>query len=79
MNVVDNSSKLTDKLEIRYSCLVHDLGKGKTPEDILPHHYGHEERGEKLVSYLGKRLGIPKRWEKCGKIATKEHMRGREI
>ncbi len=76
MQVVDNSVKLTDKLEIRYSCLVHDLGKGTTPRDILPHHYGHEERGEKLVLEMGRRLKIPKLWTSCGKISAKEHMRG---
>lgn len=76
MNVVDNSARLTDKLEIRYSCLVHDLGKGTTPENILPHHYGHEERGEKLVAELGSRLKVPNLWTSCGKIAAKEHMKG---
>ena len=76
MNVLDNSCKLTDKLEIRYSCLVHDLGKGTTPENILPHHYGHEERGVKLVQNLSNRLKVPNIWKKCGIISTKEHMRG---
>lgn len=76
MIVVDTSCGLTQKLEVRFSCLVHDLGKGTTPLEILPHHYGHEDRGEKLVSELGKRIGIPKLWEQCGKIAAKEHMRG---
>jgi len=76
MIVVDNSTKLTEKLEIRYSCLVHDLGKGTTPIEILPHHYGHEERGEKLVAEMGKRLKIPNSWTSCGKIAAKEHMKG---
>lgn len=76
MIVVDTSTKLTDKLEIRYSCLVHDLGKGTTPIEILPHHYGHEERGEKLVSDMGKRLRVPKLWTSCGKIAAREHMKG---
>lgn len=76
MIVVDNSAKLTDKLEIRYSCLVHDLGKGTTPIDMLPHHYGHEKRGEKQVIKIGRRLKVPKLWTECGRIATKEHMRG---
>lgn len=76
MMVVDYSTKLTQKLEIRYSCLVHDLGKGTTPEEILPHHYGHEERGEKLVQELGRKLKIPNLWTSCGKIAAKEHMKG---
>jgi len=31
MIVVDNAAKLTNNLAIRFSCLVHDLGKGATP------------------------------------------------
>lgn len=75
MIVVDNSSKLTNDLKIKFACLVHDLGKGNTPENILPHHYGHEERGVALVSELGKRLSIPNNWIKCGKTACKLHMK----
>jgi tRNA nucleotidyltransferase (CCA-adding enzyme) len=75
MIVIDNSSKLTDDLEIRFSCLVHDLGKGTTPEDILPHHYGHDERGGKLVKDLGNRISIPSNWTKCGKTSCKLHMK----
>ena len=75
MIVVDNSSQLTDDLQIKFACLVHDLGKGNTPENILPHHYGHEERGVVLVNELGKRLGIPNNWIKCGKTACKLHMK----
>ena len=73
--VVDNSAKITDSLAIRFSCLVHDLGKGVTPKEILPHHYGHDEKGIELVAKLGKRIGIPKTWERCGKTACKWHMK----
>ena len=73
--VVDNSAKITDNLAIRFSCLVHDLGKGVTPKEILPHHYGHDEKGVELVAKLGKRIGIPKAWEKCGKTACRWHMK----
>ncbi len=76
MIALDASCTLTNSLEVRFSCLVHDLGKGTTPTEILPHHYGHEERGVKLVTQLANRIGIPKAWEKCGKIAAKEHMKG---
>lgn len=76
MIVVDTSCKLTQRLETRFSCLVHDLGKGTTPREMLPHHYGHEDRGERLVVTFGNRIGTPKSWIKCGKIAAKEHMKG---
>lgn len=76
MIVVDHSAELTNDVKIRFSALVHDLGKGVTPKDMLPHHYGHDEKGVKLVENLGKRIGIPKVWIKCGKVSAKEHMRG---
>ncbi len=76
MMVLDKSAELTDNLKIRFSSIVHDLGKGTTPKEILPHHYGHEERGVELVEKLGERLNVPHSWIKCGKISAKEHMRG---
>lgn len=76
MIVVDNAAKLTDNLAIRFSCLVHDLGKGITPKDMLPHHYGHDEKGIKLVQTLSNRIGVLNSWMQCGKTAAKWHMKG---
>ena len=76
MIVVDKSAILTDNVEIRFSALVHDLGKGITPKEMLPHHYGHDKNGVKLVENLGNRLKIPNSWVKCGKVSAKEHMLG---
>lgn len=82
MLVLDMSSKLTKnyeterKLEIRFAALVHDLGKGTTPKEQYPHHYGHEERGVNLVGVFGNRLKVLNNWIKCGKTACREHMRG---
>ena len=73
--MIDNSVKLTENLEIRHSCLVHDLGKGITPNEMLPHHYGHDEKGIKLVGDLSNRICIPNSWTKCGKVACKWHMK----
>lgn len=76
MIVVDHSAELTNNLEIRFSALVHDLGKGVTPKEMLPHHYCHDIKGVKIVEEFSNRIGIPNSWKKCGKIAAKEHMRG---
>lgn len=76
MMVLDYTSNLTDNLEIRFSALVHDLGKGLTPKEEYPHHYHHEINGIKLVQTLGERIGVPKRWIRSGKVACREHMRG---
>ena len=64
------------KLEIRFSALVHDLGKATTPKEEYPHHFNHEKRGVKLVKNMGKRLKLPTRLIKCGVTSCLEHMRG---
>jgi len=82
MLALDMASSMTEKfdtnrkLEIRFSALVHDLGKGKTPKEQYPHHYGHENRGVELVATFGNNIKAPNNWIKCGKTACKEHMRG---
>lgn len=68
--------ELNRKLEIRFSSLVHDLGKGLTPKEEYPHHYGHEISGVELVTRFGKKINAPNNWIKCGKTACREHMRG---
>ena len=60
-------------LPVRYACLVHDLGKGTTPADVLPRHIGHEERGEDLIRGVNERLRVP---SDCGELAlltAREH------
>lgn len=76
MLVVDKAVELTNDIAIRFACLVHDLGKGVTPKEIYPHHYGHDQKGIKLVETLGQRIGVPNLWIDYGKTASKEHMRG---
>lgn len=53
----------------------HDLGKLLTPTQILPHHYGHEQRGLALVRLLARRLHLPLRQEKAGLMACELHMK----
>jgi tRNA nucleotidyltransferase (CCA-adding enzyme) len=43
----------------RLAALLHDLGKGGTPRELWPHHYGHERRGALLVERLAERLRLP--------------------
>ena len=76
MMVVDKAAELTDDLEIRFSALVHDLGKGITPKEEYPHHYGHEIKGVDVVVSFGNRIKAPTRWIQSGKVACREHMRG---
>lgn len=47
-------------LTVRWACLLHDVGKGITPADILPRHIGHEGRGVALIKEINQRLRVPK-------------------
>ncbi|WP_226664661.1 multifunctional CCA addition/repair protein [Microbulbifer aggregans] len=47
------------QLAVRFAVLVHDLGKGVTPDDVLPSHRGHETAGLPLVKSVCERLRVP--------------------
>ena len=76
MIALDNCARITIDEKIRFCALVHDLGKGQTPVQMYPHHYGHEERGIEPLKILCSRIGAPTEWKKCGLTAVKEHMKG---
>ena len=76
MLAVDMSATLTDDERIRFAALVHDLGKGVTPKEMYPHHYGHDEKGVAEVAKFANRLKMPNDWTSFGKVAAKEHMKG---
>lgn len=57
--VLEQSALLSDELIVRFSALVHDLGKATTRKSCLPSHKGHEARSAELVRVFCKRLRIP--------------------
>ena len=71
--VLQKAAELTEDKEVRFAALVHDLGKATTPEDVLPRHIGHEERGEVLVKQLCERLRCPKSYREIAMFAAKYH------
>ncbi|MCF6236210.1 MAG: multifunctional CCA addition/repair protein [Gammaproteobacteria bacterium] len=73
MMVLDRSAQLSSESTIRFAALVHDLGKGNTPKDILPKHSGHEERGVKLAKVLCKRLRVPREHRDLAILVTRYH------
>jgi len=74
MMVVQQAVRLTDSLEVRFAALVHDLGKGITPKDILPKHTQHEIRGIPLVKNLCDRLRVPNDIRNVALKVTEYHL-----
>ncbi|PKO80532.1 MAG: multifunctional CCA addition/repair protein [Betaproteobacteria bacterium HGW-Betaproteobacteria-13] len=71
--VIDASARGGHPLAVRWACLLHDLGKGTTPEAILPHHYGHEMRGEHMARAVSERLKAPTECRDLAVMVAREH------
>ncbi len=75
MQVLDAVALMNNRIEVRFAALVHDIGKGVTPAVMLPHHYGHEKRGTKVLAQWNQSMTLPRNWIKCADFVIKEHMR----
>ena len=73
MMVLDMTARLQAPLAVRFACLVHDLGKGTTPADLLPRHIGHEQRSAKLLKGLCERLRVPTECRETADVVAREH------
>lgn len=59
MLVLDEAARMGTGLDVRFACLVHDLGKALTPAERLPKHHGHEKAGLAPVREVCRRLKVP--------------------
>lgn len=71
--VLRRAAELSPAPEVRFAALVHDLGKGLTPADILPHHYGHEDTSRELVTALCGRYRIPNHFRQLAELTAGWH------
>ncbi|HGM5490793.1 TPA: multifunctional CCA addition/repair protein [Serratia fonticola] len=67
------AAQLSPEVDIRFSALCHDLGKGITPKELWPHHYGHGPAGVKLVEALCQRLRVPNPVRELAKLVAEYH------
>ncbi len=73
MLVMDMAARLNTLLPVRVACLMHDLGKGTTPADVLPRHIGHEGRSVKLLQKVCERLRVPTDCKELAEVVAREH------
>jgi tRNA nucleotidyltransferase (CCA-adding enzyme) len=73
MLVMDMAAQLNMPLAVRVACLMHDLGKGTTPADVLPRHIGHEVRSVKLLQQVCDRLRVPNEGKDLAEVVAREH------
>lgn len=73
MMVLDMAARLHTPLPVRFACLMHDLGKGTTPADVLPRHIGHEMRSAELLQGVCERLRVPTECRELADVVAREH------
>ena len=73
MMVLDMAARLRTALPVRFACLVHDLGKGTTPADVLPRHIGHEQRSAQLLRAVCERWRVPVEIRELADVVAREH------
>jgi tRNA nucleotidyltransferase (CCA-adding enzyme) len=73
LRVVDQAAARHFPLPVRFAALLHDLGKGVTPQTEWPHHYGHEATGVALAEAVSERLRAPADCRDLAVLAAREH------
>lgn len=72
MMAMDKASNLDN--DTAFAVFNHDLGKGITPEHVLPSHKGHESSGVPLVEAVCKRLKVPSNHKKLALNVCRWHL-----
>lgn len=70
---LQQAAAMSADTEVRFALLVHDLGKGTTPEAEWPRHIAHEQRGLERVDALCARLRPPKRYCELARTVCQYH------
>lgn len=74
MMVLQQAVKLSNKPEIRFAAICHDLGKGLSCETKLPSHPGHEQAGLPLVEEICTNLRVPNNYKSLSLKACEFHL-----
>lgn len=75
MMALNIAKQLTTDTVTLFGVLVHDLGKGITPEEVLPQHIEHEEKGVPLVKDVSERLKVSTAHREFAMIFCEQHLR----
>ena len=78
MQVVDNGAQLSDKMELRFAALVHDIAKPKTRRiDKLKGYtfHGHDAVGERMLNKVARRMKLSNELKDYLKKLTLLHLR----
>lgn len=76
LSVLEQSALHKQPLTVRWACLLHDLGKGLTPEEEWPRHIAHEHTGLKLIKAVNERFKVSKDCQELALLVGQYHTHG---
>jgi tRNA nucleotidyltransferase (CCA-adding enzyme) len=76
LSVLEQSANHGQPLTVRWACLLHDLGKGLTPEHEWPRHIAHEHKGLKLIKAVNERFKVPRDCQELALLVGQYHTHG---
>ncbi|MCV4286148.1 multifunctional CCA addition/repair protein [Pseudomonas capsici] len=76
LSVLRQAALHEQPLSVRWACLLHDLGKGLTPESEWPRHIAHEHRGLRLIKAVNERFRVPKECQELALLVGQYHTHG---
>ncbi|MCJ1886716.1 multifunctional CCA addition/repair protein [Pseudomonas sp. LA21] len=71
--VLRECARRDQPLSVRWACLVHDLGKGRTREADWPKHHAHEHLGLPLIDAINARFKVPRDCQELARLVGEYH------
>lgn len=76
LSVLEQAAAHQQPLSVRWACLLHDLGKGLTPESEWPRHIAHEHTGLRLIKAVNARFKAPRDCQELALLVGQYHTHG---
>ncbi|SDA78574.1 tRNA nucleotidyltransferase (CCA-adding enzyme) [Pseudomonas sp. NFACC15-1] len=76
LSVLEQAARHQQPLTVRWACLLHDLGKGLTPQHEWPRHIAHEHTGLKLIKAVSERFKAPRDCQELALLVGQYHTHG---
>ncbi|PKQ41901.1 multifunctional CCA addition/repair protein [Pseudomonas sp. YY-1] len=76
LSVLRQCAEHDQPLNVRWASLLHDVGKGLTPEDEWPRHIAHEHKGLPLIQAINGRCKAPRDCAELALLVGELHTHG---
>ncbi|QGA52439.1 MULTISPECIES: multifunctional CCA addition/repair protein [Pseudomonas] len=76
LSVLEQAALHRQPLTVRWACLLHDLGKGLTPQHEWPRHIAHEHTGLRLIKAVNERFKAPRDCQELALLVGQYHTHG---